>query len=111
MKRKRTMNRQNKSLLAVVIAAVLVWTVAGCASYKTVQEDTSYDELGQAIRKITTTVKVGTFCDSNSALATSKATNTDKSQTSELGGLSQSSSASNVVLVLQAIQGIVSNVK
>jgi hypothetical protein len=105
------MRKQNKSLILVVLAAVLAWIVAGCASYRTIQEDTSYDEAGNPIRKITTTVKVGTFCDSNSALATSKATNTDKSQSSELGGLSQSTSASNIVLVLQAIQGIVSSVK
>lgn len=109
------MTKHQKCFIATWLAALAVGVCAlitsGCASYTTNQKDISYDNSGAPIREITTTVKVGTFCDSNSALATSKATNTDKSQSSELGGLAQSSSSSNVVLVLQAIQGIVGNLK
>lgn len=99
------MNMKTIAALAVCVA------LAGCASYTTTQKDLSYDTSGAPIREITTTVKVSTFWDSDNALASSRATNTDKSQSSELGGLAQSSTSTNIVSALQAISAIISQVK
>ena len=87
---------------------LLIGTIAltGCAHYTTTQTDTSY-EKGLPSRSITTKVSVGTFFDSTSKLATSKATQTDKSQSSTLGGLEQSASSTNTVQALQAASAMV----
>ena len=83
--------------------------LVGCAHYTTTQTDVSY-EKGQPSRSITTKVSVGTLFDSTSKLATSKATQTDKSQSSTLGGLDQGSSTSNSVVMLQAVSSMVHDV-
>jgi len=82
-----------KKLLLIPLLAL-----AGCASFSTTQEDLSYEEGSQTpTRKITTRVKVATFWDSNSQLAQSKATQTDKTQSASLGSLNQTATSSNIV--------------
>lgn len=109
------MTKHQKCFIAAWLVALAVGACAlltsGCASYTTNQKDISYDSSGAPLREITTKVKVGTFWDSDSALATSRATNTDKAQSSELGGLAQSSTSTNIVNALQAISEIISNIK
>ena len=73
-------------ILSVLLAVVL----CGCATYTTKQTDISKD------RAITTEVRVRTFWDSDSQLANSNATQTDKSQSAKLGELSQTSTSTNV---------------
>lgn len=92
-----------KRILTLVAALALT---AGCASFTTTQTDTSYDTNGQPARAITTKVKVRTLFDANSALAKSKASNTDKAQTAELGGLNQSSNTTNAVAALLIISDL-----
>ncbi len=89
-----------KKLTSVILGATLLM---GCASYTTKQTDMSY-EKGQPSREITTYVTVSTLFDSTSKLATSKATQTDKSQSSALGGLEQSASSTNAVQIMSSAQ-------
>ena len=83
----------------LTIAALLALAV-GCAQFSTKQSDISYGTNGLPVRAITTEVKVTDFADSNSSLTKSKALNTDKSQSAELGNLNQSATSSNVVAAL-----------
>lgn len=82
--------------LTLITATLLLLNCVGCARYKTVQKDYSYEYNEKnnrvyAVRKINTKVAVGTFADSKSQLASSKTTQTDKTQGAVLGGLNQSS--------------------
>lgn len=85
--------------------------LAGCSSFTTNQRDISYDAKGAKVREITTKVAVTTVFDANSALAKSKAINTDKSQSAELGALTQQSTSTNVIAALQAVSSIISQIK
>jgi hypothetical protein len=97
-----------KKLIFLILSAL---SLAGCAHYTTTQSDTSY-EKGIPSRTITTKVKVGTFFDAKSELAKSKAMQTDKTQSSALGGMSQETSGSNAVQVVKiVIEGAASTVK
>ncbi len=92
-----------KKLTTVILGATLLM---GCAHYTTTQTDVSY-EKGQPSRTITTRVSVGTLFDSTSKLATSKATQTDKSQSSALGGLEQSASSTNAIQIMNGVVELV----
>jgi hypothetical protein len=84
------------------LAAVAIHA-SGCASFKTKQEDTSYDaETGNKVRKITTFAKSSTLFDSKSQLANFKATQTDKTQSASVGSLSQEANTTNVVNMIEA---------
>ena len=89
----------------LTIAALLALT-AGCAQFNTKQTDISYDDQGKPARAITTKVTAYTLFDANSTLVKSKALNTDKSQSAELGGLNQSATGTNVVEALRLAASI-----
>jgi len=82
-----------KKLLPLIAAAFLT----GCATYTTKQSDISPE------RSITTEVTVRTFWDSNSQLANSAATQTDKSQSAKLGTLNQTSTSTNITEQLEIL--------
>ncbi len=82
----------------------LALVLCGCATYTTKQTDIS-DK-----RAITTEVSVRTFWDSDSALANSNATQTDKSQSAKLGGLSQTSTSTNVTEQMEILLKIAEKV-
>jgi len=82
-----------KLLTILTLAALL----AGCATYTTRQTDISPE------RSITTEVSVRTFWDSNSQLANSAATQTDKSQSAKLGTLNQTSTSTNITEQLEIL--------
>lgn len=86
-----------KSIFAVMGFVALT----GCASYTTVQTDNSYEKTNQ-VRSITTRVVARTFWSAKSDLAKSAVVNTDKSQSSRVGSLSQSATndAANVVRIV-----------
>lgn len=94
-----------KTLL--IIPALLLFV--GCAHFTTTQTDMSY-EKGQPIRQITTHASATTLFDAQSQLAKFKATQSDKTQSASVGSLNESSSGTNVVAALQAIDGIVSHI-
>lgn len=76
----------------------------GCARFATTQTDTSYDK-GQPTRTITTRATAHTLFSAKSALANFKATQTDKSQGASVGGLTQETSGSNAVALVEKIVG------
>lgn len=78
--------------------------LAGCARFGTVQKDISYDSTtGNKIREITTKATGSTFFDAKSELAKWKASQTDKTQSAEVGGLSNLSSGTNAVQALKEL--------
>lgn len=84
------------------VAAIFgVALLTGCASYVTTQTDTSYEKTNQ-VRSITTRVTVRTFFSAKSDLAKSAVVNTDKSQSSRVGSLSQQATndAANVLRIV-----------
>lgn len=89
--------RQARSLSTQLSALSLLLLLTGCATYTTTQRDVSPE------RTIETRVSVSTFWDSNSALANSKATQTDKSQSASLGSLTQETTSTNIVAELEGI--------
>ncbi len=76
---------------------LLALSLSGCATYTTRQTDISPE------RTITTEVSVRTFWDSDSQLANSKATQTDKSQSAALGALNQTSTSTNITEQLEIL--------
>lgn len=87
------------SLLTLSIALL-----TGCARFGTVQRDVSYDSTtGNKIREITTKATGSTFFDAKSELAKWKASQTDKTQSAEVGGLSNLSSGTNAVQTLREL--------
>jgi hypothetical protein len=79
----------------------------GCSTFKTVQTDINYEE-GKPSRSITTKTTARTIFDSKSNLANFKANQTDKTQLTSVGNLSQESNGTNAVQVLNALAAIVS---
>jgi hypothetical protein len=83
----------------------------GCARFSTKQTDTrtEYDETGKATAttSVTTVAKASTFLSAKSDLANWKAKQTETTQGAEVGNLSQSSSGTNVVDVLNALAGVI----
>ena len=70
--------------VAVAVAGLVL--AAGCARFSTQQEDTS-NEGGATTRKVTTRATASTFFAGRSALASWKASQTDKTQGASVGNL------------------------
>ena len=77
--------------------------LGGCARFTTTQTDIRTNEQTKETTTITTKASSWTFFDSKSSLAKWKATQSEKSQGAEVGGLDQSSSGTNVVDLIRAI--------
>lgn len=86
----------------IVIVGGLVWFAVGCASFSTTQTDERTNETTGEKTTVTTRAKSRTFFDSKSKLADFKATQTEKSQSASVGSLSQESSGSNTVNLIEA---------
>lgn len=85
-----------------------VFLLTGCASYTTEQTDKSYEGTNQ-VRAITTKVTARTLLAAKSELAKSAVVNTDKSQSSKVGSVSQEANAES--LVEAAVRGAVKGAK
>lgn len=72
----------------------MVMLFSGCSGFTTTQIDRSY-EKGQLVREIITKNSAGTLIESKSELTKFKATQTDKSQTTSVGSLSQEANSTN----------------
>lgn len=86
-----------------LFAVIGFFSLIGCASYTTRQEDVSYEKGNtNAARTISTVVTVRTFFSAKSDLAKSAVVNTDKSQSSRVGSLSQQATndAANVLRIV-----------
>ena len=80
-------------------ALLILLLLPSCASFRTVQIDERKNEKTGEITKITTRAGSISFFDGKSNLTKWKATQSEKSQGAEVGGLSQSVSSSNLVTI------------
>jgi hypothetical protein len=96
-----------KTLFTTLLAGC---ALCGCARFSTVQTDTSYDDTGAITRKITTRASATTFFEAKSALATFRATQTDKTQSASAGGLNQEASATNLVHAIEATSHLIEEI-
>jgi len=99
--------------------AVALLAAAGCARFSTTQTDVSYEHpsnttlsplatvSAKPTRKITTRVSTWTFFDGNNALTKFRANQTEKSQSATVGTLSNETSGTNTVALLNALTGLV----
>jgi len=94
-----------KLLVQATFNLVLVATIGlcGCARFSTVQIDERYDEKTSEKTTITTKVTATTLFDSSSALATFKASQTEKTQGASVGSLTQQSSSTNLNRIIESI--------
>lgn len=89
------------------IAMLAVLLLAGCASFKTVQEDRRTNEKTGENSMVITTAKGWTFFSGSSKLASWKATQTEKTQGASVGGVEQAGGV-NAELINAAVQAAVS---
>lgn len=93
-----------KLLTTLLLSIGIVIATNGCANYATKQTDiSSTDKFGVETRTIITTVKATTFFDSDSKLASFKASQTDKTQSTSVGSLDQNSTGTNAIQALKEI--------
>lgn len=91
-------------------AFLLALALAGCAGFNTTQTDERKLTDG-SYTKITTRVKSHTLFTSKSDLSKFRATQTEKSQGAEVGSLGQSSSGTNAVRALEALDSILGKIR
>jgi hypothetical protein len=99
-------------LLPVLLLAGLSLFSSGCARFSTRQTDLSY-ENGKPARAVTTTAKATTLFSSKSALANFKASQTDKTQSANVGTLSQESAdtSTNIATNVRAVVDLLRELK
>ena len=85
--------------MRTAINLVLLTLCVGCTVFHTVQSDIGPD--GKVTR--TTDLRAYSFFDAATKLQNARVSTTDKTQSSSLSGLDQSSSGSNAVAVLRII--------
>lgn len=81
--------------------------LAGCSTFTTTQNDTSYDEQGAPLRTIASKTTARTIFDSKSALNNFAVLQTDRTQSSKVGSLNQEAAATNAVHMLNALSALV----
>jgi hypothetical protein len=92
---------------------VIPLLLVGCASFSTKQTDYSYEydaAKGKSypVRKIYTKATARTFFEGKSQLAQFKASQTDKTQSATVGTLSQETTATNLIPIVEAVaEGVV----
>jgi len=104
-----SVERGAASLLALGFAFITASVVSGCASFKTVQIDERNEQTGEG--RIETRVAARTLFTSKSTLTQFKATQTERSQGAEVGGLTQQSSGTNAVRALEALDSILGKIR
>lgn len=84
--------------LLAFLALIVAPTLVGCASFKSTQTETQADGTVRS-----TVVKVRTFWDSKSDLSKLRASTTDKTQGLTVSGLSEASSGTNAVVLIEGV--------
>lgn len=92
----------------LLIAALIALT--GCAQFRTRQTDVSY-ENGKIVREVTTKASAITLLDAKSQLTNFRASQTDKTQSANVGALSQDSSSTNAASTINAVVNLINAVK
>lgn len=98
-----------RSLALFCVPVLAVSVMAGCASFKTVQIDERNEQTGEG--RIETRVAARTLFTSKSTLTQFKASQTEKNQGAEVGGLTQQSSGTNAVKALEALDSILGKIR
>lgn len=98
-----------KQRTGVWLAACSLWlTLTGCmARFSTVQIDERTNLKTSEKTKITTRASAWTINTAKSDLAKWKASQTERSQGAEVGGLKQDSGGTNAVAIIKAIGDVV----
>ncbi len=93
-----------KRPITITTAAALA-LATGCARFATTQTDTSYVN-GDTSREVTTHAAAYTFFAGRSALASWKASQTDKTQGASVGNLSvESNAGTNLNAIVETVVG------
>jgi hypothetical protein len=82
---------------------LLLVLLAGCSTFTTTQTDKRTNEKTGETTTVITHARSTTFFDSKSNLAKWKATQSEKSQGAEVGGLAQESNGTNVTQLIEAV--------
>ena len=82
---------------ALAVAGLILFMLLGCARFSTVQTDERTNEKTGEKTTVTTKAASWTLFDSQSSLARWKATQSEKSQGAEVGGLGQEATGTNIV--------------
>ena len=90
----------------LTILAIGMISLCGCARFTTTQEELRYDDKGKIAGRITTRAGSFTFFDSKSALANFRATQSEKTQSAQVGSLNQQAYGTNAVAVLEGVEKI-----
>jgi len=88
-----------KALILIIVCAAF----AGCSTFSTTQIDERLNEQTGEKTKVTTKAAARTFFDSKSSLAKWTAKQSESTQSAEVGGLSQESSGTNFVNLIEAV--------
>jgi hypothetical protein len=92
-----------KRILKLTMMATALLLGSGCARFTTTQIDERTNIQTGETTTITTKASSFTFFDSKSSLAKWKATQSEKSQGAEVGGLDQETSGTNTVDLIRAL--------
>lgn len=90
----------------IAAALVVLATCCGCASFKTTQYDTSYDDAGKPLRTVKTVTRASTLFDSDSQLAnleTTQDVETGQTQSTKVGSLNQKSTSDSIDKIAEII--------
>jgi hypothetical protein len=94
-----------KRMIVLTASAGLV-LAAGCARFSTTQQDQSYDDQGKPTRAVSTRATASTFFAGKSALASWKASQTDKTQGASVGNLAlESNAGTNLNSLVESVVG------
>lgn len=99
--KKSALARGGKGIVFFAILLVLMSVFAGCASFKTVQSDISYED-GKPIRAITTEAKTSAFLTGKTHLSRWKASQSDMTQGASVGEIS-SEQTNNLNSIIESI--------
>lgn len=93
------------TIYALIVGIIFfVMLLTGCSTFTVQQKDISTTAAdGTETRTITSHTKARTFFDARSGLANFSTTQTDKTQSSKVGSLSQDANGSNAVKVVEAV--------
>lgn len=93
-----------------LVTCLAAFSLVGCARFTTRQTDANYTDAGAPLRTIETKATAWTLFSSRSDLAKFKASQSDKTQTAEVGSLSQQG-GTNTAATLSALTGLLQTLR
>lgn len=99
-----------KLWLALATGVLPALLLCSCASYTTTQEDVSFAGTN-IVRRVTTRVTIRTILDAHSELAKSSVTQTDKTQSSRIGAITQTATNNIPDVTEKVAKGVIEGLK